>query len=79
MTKTERFLKDNYKGYMKEKHALLVAEMNGDFPKAGAVGDGLACMMCLASLIRQRSKQTGHTNDETRAVIEEILYDVENE
>lgn len=79
MTKTERFLRENANYYMKEGHALLVSEMNGDFPKTGASGDPFAIMMCLASMVKQISKQTNHTWKETLEVIEEMLIEVENE
>lgn len=77
MTRTERFLKNNCRAYMKEGHALIVAEMNGDFPKAGAAGDGLACHMCIAALIRAVARQFGKTSSETLLVIEQMIDDVE--
>lgn len=75
---TEKLLKENARKYLKNGHALVVAEMNGDFPKAGAAGEGLACIMCLALLVRQLAKQTDTEPMEVLTVIEEMIHEVEN-
>lgn len=77
MVKTQKFLMDNAKHYMKRGHALVVSEMNGDFPKAGATGDGVACIMCMASLVRQLAKQFGQTPSEVLSAIEDMIIEVE--
>ena len=78
MVITQKFLMKHSKDYLKNGHALIVAEMNGDFPKAGAAGDGVACLMCLASLVRQLAKQTGAEPMEVLTAIEEMIHEVEN-
>lgn len=77
MNKARKFFMDNAKDYTKMGHALVVSEMNGDFPKSGATGDPVACTMCLASLVRHLATQTGATPSEVLSTIEVMIIEVE--